>query len=51
MKFIKGVTFAPFVPSGCLGTEEAKESLVKMKERTGADFVILAPGAVQATPI
>ena len=26
-------------------------SLVKMKERTGADFVILAPGAVQATPI
>ena len=51
MKFIKGVTFAPFVPSGCLGTEEAKESLVKMNERTGADFVILAPGAVQATPI
>ena len=51
MKFIKGVTFAPFVPSGCLGTEEAKESLVKMKERTGADFVILAPGAVQETPI
>ena len=51
MKFIKGVTFAPFVPSGCLGTKEAKESLVKMKERMGADFVILAPGAVQATPI
>ena len=44
MKFIKGVTFAPFVPSGCLGTEEAKESLVKMKERTGADFLAVSIG-------
>lgn len=50
MKFIKGVTFAPFTGRGHLGTEAAKESLRAMKQRTGADFVILAPGGIQQTP-
>lgn len=51
MKFIKGVTFAPFVPKGHLGTEASNKSLKVMKEQTGADFVILAPAGIQATPI
>ncbi len=50
MKFVKGVTFAPFAPQGCLGTEEAYKSLEMMKKCTNADFVILAPGALQETP-
>ena len=49
MKFIKGVTFAPFVPRGHIGTEASNKSLKTMKEQTGADFVILAPGGIQKT--
>lgn len=51
MKYIKGVTFAPFVSKGRIGTEASNRSLKIMKEQTGADFVILAPGAIQKTCI
>ena len=47
--YIKGITFAPFAPAGRLGEEEAKQSLALMKERTGANFIILAPGGLQET--
>jgi hypothetical protein len=49
MKFINGITFGPFAPKGSFETAEARESLLQMKERTGADFVIFAPAGVQAT--
>lgn len=50
MKFIKGITFASFAKRGALGRAETLESLKNMKKRTGADFVILVPNAVQDTP-
>lgn len=46
MKFIKGITFAPFYRKNTLNTEQARESFDYMIENTGADFVILAPGIV-----
>ena len=42
MKFIKGITFAPFYRKNTLNTEQARESFDYMIENTGADFVILA---------
>ncbi|MDE6593919.1 MAG: 1,4-beta-xylanase [Oscillospiraceae bacterium] len=50
MKFIKGITFASFAKRGSLGRAETLKSLENMKERTGADFIILVPNAVQDTP-
>lgn len=47
MDFIKGITFGPFALKGSFETVAAKESLLSMKERTGADFVILVPAGVQ----
>jgi hypothetical protein len=47
MEFINGITFGPFARKGSFETAAAKESLLRMKERTGANFVIFAPGAVQ----
>ena len=47
IKYICGLTFAPFVPAGVIATENAKKSLRVMKEKTGANFVIFAPSAVQ----
>ncbi len=49
MKFIKGVTFAPFARSGSLATREAHKSLENLVERTGADFIILVPNGLQDT--
>ena len=49
MKFIKGITFGPFAPKGSYETAAAKESLKNMKERSGADFVILVPVGLQET--
>ena len=46
MKFIKGITFAPFYRKNTLNTEQARESFDYMIENTGADFVILAPGGL-----
>lgn len=48
-EYIKGITFAPFAERGALSQEKAKESLRVMKERTGADTVLFAPGGVQKT--
>lgn len=49
LKYICGMTFAPFAGKGRLATPKAKESLRLMRERTGADFVILVPGGWQDT--
>lgn len=49
MKYIRGITFAPFAPRGVLEKEETRKSLAAMQERTGADTVLLAPGGVQKT--
>ena len=38
MKFIKGITFAPFYRKNTLNTEQARESFDYMIENTGADF-------------
>ncbi|MCM1027701.1 MAG: 1,4-beta-xylanase [Roseburia sp.] len=49
MDYVKGMNFAPFAPRGVLGSKEAGQSLRRMAERTGTNFVILCPAAVQAT--
>lgn len=49
MDFIKGITFAPFAGRGILGMEEAKKSLHLLRERTEADFIMLAPSGIQET--
>lgn len=50
MEFIKGMTFAPFASRGTFEKEETYESLRLMKERTGANFIILVPNGLQDTP-
>lgn len=50
MKHINGITFAPFARKGALSTEEARLSLRAMKQRTGANFIILVPEGIQETP-
>lgn len=50
MKFIKGITFASFACAGSFCTKDAKESLQNLKNRTGADFIILVPNGLQDTP-
>jgi hypothetical protein len=47
MELIKGITFGPFAPKGSFETAAARESLLQMKERTGADAVIFAPAGLQ----
>lgn len=47
MKYINGITFGPFAPKDSFKTAAAKESLLLMKERTGADFVIFVPQGLQ----
>ncbi len=47
MEFINGITFGSFALKGSFEKAAAKESLAKMKERTGADFVILVPAGMQ----
>lgn len=47
MDFIKGITFGSFALRDSFKTAAAKESLKQMKERTGADYVILVPAGVQ----
>ena len=49
MKYIRGITFAPFAPRGVLEKEETWKSLAAMQERTGADTVLLAPSGIQKT--
>lgn len=50
MKYICGMTFAPFAPAGKFSEKSTKESLALMKERLGADFVIFVPNGLQDTP-
>lgn len=50
MEYICGMTFAPFARRGSLSEKGAFESLSLMKERTGANFVILVPSGLQKTP-
>ena len=45
----RGINFAPFCRRGTLNSEEAKESLDYMIEKTGSDFVIFAPNGLQET--
>ena len=45
-----GVNFAPFSHRGVLSSEAARRSMEAMAEKTGANWVILSPGGVQATP-
>jgi hypothetical protein len=47
MEFIHGVTFGSFAPKGSFKTAAAKESLERMIERTGANFVIFVPAGIQ----
>lgn len=49
MKFMKGITFAPFHKRGSLSTETARKSFDYMIEQTAVDFVILAPAGIQKT--
>lgn len=50
MKKIRGITFFPFAPKGGFRSEAARTSLRTMKERTGADTVILVPVGIQENP-
>ena len=50
MEYIKGITFAPFPKRGVLDSDEARGSLEKLKKRTGAEHVLLAPTGLQETP-
>ena len=50
MKYIHGINFAPFSPRGLLEGEAVQTELRRMRDLSGADTVILCPGAVQATP-
>ena len=47
MDFIKGITFGAFACRGSLEKKEARKSLINLKERTGADAIILVPNALQ----
>lgn len=49
MEHICGMTFAPFAAQGKFSRKDTKASLKKMKEVTGADFVILVPNGLQET--
>lgn len=50
MKYIRGITFAPFCRRGLLSSKEAHESLDNLVSRTNADFIILVPNGLQNTP-
>lgn len=50
LRYICGMTFAPFAREGSFSGEKAKRSLALMKERTNADFVIFVPNGLQDTP-
>lgn len=49
MNKIKGITFYPFAPRGAFESDEVRESLLAMKERTDADTVVLVPTGIQET--
>ena len=50
MEYLRAVNFAPFSRRGLLATDAARAELRRMQQLTGANAVILCPGAVQAGP-
>ncbi|MGN0482239.1 MAG: glycoside hydrolase family 113 [Lachnospiraceae bacterium] len=50
MKYIHGVTFAPFAKRGTFTEKETYQSLDTLKENTNANFIILVPNGLQDTP-
>ncbi|GHU78607.1 hypothetical protein FACS189462_3570 [Spirochaetia bacterium] len=50
MEQINAINFAPFPRKGVLGSANAKISLQKMIDRTGASHVILTPSGLQDDP-
>ncbi len=50
MKFVKGITFAPFSHRGDFSNPEAFASIDELCSRTNADLIIFVPCAVQDTP-
>ena len=50
MEYIKGVTFGAFAPAGTFEKKYAYESLDKLIECTGANFITLVPNGLQDTP-
>ena len=50
MEYLRAVNFAPFSRRGLLATDAARAELRRMQRLTGANAVILCPGAVQAGP-
>lgn len=50
MEYINGVTFAPFCHRGEFSRKETRLALDDMIKRTGANFVIFVPGALQDNP-
>jgi hypothetical protein len=50
MEQINAINFAPFPRKGTLGSANARISLLKLAERTGASHIILTPAGLQADP-
>lgn len=50
LPFICGLTFAPLAAAGDFSSDDAKQSLKFMKERTHANFVVFVPSGLQDTP-
>ena len=50
MEYLRAVNFAPFSRRGLLAGDAARAELRRMQRLTGANAVILCPGAVQAGP-
>lgn len=50
MKYIKGITFAPFSGRGMFEGEAVRRSFDRMIEGIGADFVIFVPTGLQEHP-
>ena len=47
MEFIKGINFAPFAPKGTFERRETYQSLDKMLEETGVNYVTIVPNGLQ----
>lgn len=50
MEYIKGITYGAFAGAGELSKKEAFDSLNKLIERTGANYIVLIPNGLQDTP-
>lgn len=50
METVHGINFAPFSPRGALTGEPVRAELRRLRDLTGANTVVLCPGAVQPGP-